>query len=151
MSKIVKEIIIMLLICLAIMLLLAIGLYQWIPNRKIIPEIEVYAASEEVKDLLEDDIRERAENNGNPILTYSSSDESIEVTSKDLSDYQSNYNYVPGKSHPFSEITESVKPGNGSDIGSTNPGGTLTQGGSQGSSNTQDTEPSVYSNGNGSK
>ena len=39
MAKIIKEIIIMLLTCLAGMLLFAVILYEYIPNRKVVPEI----------------------------------------------------------------------------------------------------------------
>ena len=56
MTKAIKEIIIMLLICLIAMLGLAIGLYQYIPSKKNVPEIVQYEASEQVQDLLEDNI-----------------------------------------------------------------------------------------------
>ena len=154
MSKVIREVIIMLLICLAIMVLLAVGLYQWIPNRKIIPQIEVYAISDEVKDLLEDDIQERTEENGNPILTYTSSNESIEVTSSDLNSYEESYDYVPGKSHPFAEVIQSVKPEGEGNPDITVPDETGDTEGEQGEtekSRVESTEPSAYSGANGSK
>ena len=54
MAKVIKEIIIMLVICLLTMLVLAIALYRYIPNRKAVPEVVTYTASEDVQDLLED-------------------------------------------------------------------------------------------------
>ena len=93
-TKVIKEIIIMLVVCLLTMLVLAIALYQYIPSKKIVPEISTYTASEDVQDLLEDDIDSRT-NKDKVILTY-------EVTSSDLNNYQTTKDYVPGKSNPFS-------------------------------------------------
>ena len=59
MTKAIKEIIIMLLVCLVTMLILAIALYQYIPSRKEVPEVERYVASEEVQDLLDDNVEQR--------------------------------------------------------------------------------------------
>ena len=99
MTKVIKEIIIMLLICLLTMLVLAIALYKYIPNRKIVPEVVKYTASEEVQDLLEDNIDSKSDTD-NIILTY-------EVTKSDLSGYQSANTYVPGKSNPFAAVSSS--------------------------------------------
>lgn len=93
-TKVIKEIIIMLVVCLLTMLVLAIALYQYIPSKKIVPEISTYTASADVQDLLEDDIDSRT-NKDKVILTY-------EVTSSDLNNYQTTKDYVPGKSNPFS-------------------------------------------------
>ena len=99
MAKTIKEIIIMLLVCLVTMLVLAIALYQYIPNRKAVPEITTYVASEDVQDLLEDDIDQRSDDE-QVILTY-------EVTANDLNNYQSTNDYIPGKSNPFAAYTSS--------------------------------------------
>ena len=77
MAKVIKEIIIMLVICLLTMLVLAIALYRYIPNRKAVPEVVTYTASEDVQDLLEDNIDTKSDQD-NVILTY-------EVTASDLS------------------------------------------------------------------
>ncbi len=87
MAKVIKEIIIMLVICLLTMLVLAIALYRYIPNRKAVPEVVTYTASEDVQDLLEDNIDTKSDQD-NVILTY-------EVTASDLSGYQSTNTYVP--------------------------------------------------------
>lgn len=93
MAKTIKEIIIMLLVCLVTMLVLAIVLYQYIPNRKAVPEIITYAATEDVQLLLDDDIDQRSDDD-QVILTY-------EVTESDLNSYQNTNDYVPGKANPF--------------------------------------------------
>jgi hypothetical protein len=98
MAKTIKEIIIMLVVCLVTMLLLAIILYQYIPNRKVVPEIAKYTVSDEVQDLLEDNIDTKKDDD-NVILTY-------EVTSNDLNNYKNTNVYVPGKSNPFAKFSE---------------------------------------------
>ena len=100
MAKVIKEIIIMLLVCLITMLILAIGLYKYIPNRKAVPEVVTYTASEDVKDLLEDNIDKKSDSD-DVILTY-------EVTASDLTGYQSINTYVPGKSNPFAAASSST-------------------------------------------
>ncbi len=100
MTKAIKEIIIMLLICLIAMLGLAIGLYQYIPSKKNVPEIVQYEVSEQVQDLLEDNIDQKSDSD-RVILTY-------EVTKSELSGYQTTNNYIPGKSNPFGEVSKTI-------------------------------------------
>ena len=97
MSKVIKEIIIMLLICLVVMLLFAVIFYEYIPNRKIVPEVVQYQATEEVKQQLADDIDQ--DNDDKIVLTY-------EVTSSDLYNYEVTNDYVPGKAAPFAVIVD---------------------------------------------
>ncbi len=91
MAKVIKEIIIMLLICLVGMLLFAVILYEYIPNRKVVPEVAMYNASEKIKELKADDIDKK---NETIIKTF-------QVTSSDLTNYKVANDYVPGKSNPF--------------------------------------------------
>jgi|GEM_PF-2735979 len=102
MTKAIKEIAIMLLVCLVTMLILAIALYKYIPNKKNVPEINKYVASEQVKDLLEDDIDTRSDNK-KVLLTYE------ETTSRDLRGYQTTNDYVPGKTNPFATYSRNVE------------------------------------------
>lgn len=102
MTKAIKEIIIMLLVCFITMLVLAIALYKFLPNKKSVPEITTYEVSEQVQDLLEDNIDQKSAEE-RVLLTY-------EVTSSDLSGYQVTNDYVPGKSNPFAEASKSVNP-----------------------------------------
>lgn len=98
MAKTIKEIIILLIACFLTMLLFAIALYQYIPSRKVVPEIAKYTATEEIQDLLEDNIDTKTDED-DVILTY-------EVTASDLKTYQTKNVYVPGKSNPFAAYTE---------------------------------------------
>lgn len=91
-KNIIKEIIIMLLLCLAILLVLGILLYEYVPMTKTIPNPVSYATPENVKQELaktteveEDQI----------IMTY-------EVDSTDLNNYKRTQDYKPGKANPFS-------------------------------------------------
>ena len=90
-KSIAKEIIIGLLLCLAILLVLAVMMYSFIPNNKVIPEPIKYSAPEEVKKVLD----EAATDSSQVILTY-------EVNSSDLSLAQRTNDYNPGKVNPFS-------------------------------------------------
>ena len=141
MAKVIKEIIIMLLVCLLTMLILAIALYKYIPNRKTVPGVVKYTASEDVQDLLSDNID--AQNDSDKVvLTY-------DITASDLSGYQSANTYVPGKSNPFAATSKAT---------ATTDGNNDSDGSNSASSNEQknpnnskeSTAPSVYNN-NGTK
>ena len=97
MTKIIKEMIIMLLVALACMLLFAVIFYEYIPNRKVVPEVLQYSASEKIKELKADNIDQR---NEQVIKTF-------EVTSSDLSNYKVTNDYVAGKSDPFDPTKQS--------------------------------------------
>ncbi len=100
MTKAIKEIIILLVICLVAMLGLAIALYKYIPSKKMVPEISKYEVSEQVQDLLEDNIDQKSDKD-RVILTY-------EVTKGELSGYQTTNDYIPGKSNPFGEVSKTI-------------------------------------------
>ena len=108
MTKAIKEIIIMLLICLIAMLGLAIALYKYIPSKKNVPEIAKYEVSEQVQDLLEDNIDKRSDQD-RVILTY-------EVTKGELSGYQTTNDYIPGKSNPFGEVSKTIVEDDGTPV-----------------------------------
>jgi len=92
-KNIVKEIIILLLISLAILLILGIILYDYMPNNKIIPEVKEYQKSAEMKEAL---LNAKAEEGTKVVLTY-------EITDSDLKMYARTNEYVAGKSNPFEE------------------------------------------------
>lgn len=108
MTKLIKEIIIMLIICLITMLVLAVALYDYIPNRKVVAEVTQYETSQEIETQLADDIDSEEKE---VVLTY-------EVTASDLNTYESKNEYVPGKANPFSAATQSVN-GDSDDTNST--------------------------------
>lgn len=144
MAKAIKEIIIMLLICLITMLILAIVLYKYIPNRKVVPEVVAYTATEDIQDLLNDNIDTKSDSD-NVILTY-------EVTSSDLKNYQDINTYVPGKSNPFAAVDNSTVVGNESNSNENSNSGNIGNGtkkneeDSQETKKSENTTPSVYQN-----
>lgn len=97
-KTIMKEIIIGLLLCLAIILVLGIILYEYAPTKKTIPSPVAYSVPEEAQEELStsSEIDE-----SKIIMTY-------EVDSADLSDYARVRNYKPGKSNPFSSYETQV-------------------------------------------
>lgn len=132
-KNIIKEIIIVLLLCLAIILLLGILLYEYVPMAKTIPNPVSYTTPENVKE----ELTEAGEiDESQVIMTY-------EVDSNDLSNYKKIQDYKPGKANPFSSYeTAGTNPstGNGA-TGQTNSsaGSTNTQNGSsQGTSTTEE-------------
>ena len=97
-KKVIKEIIIMLLLVLAIILILGVLLYEYVPSNKIIPDEVAYTTPEAVQEELS-----KSENvdNDEVILTYS-------VDSTDLDNYERINTYVPGKPNPFSPYNETT-------------------------------------------
>jgi len=99
MSKsIIKEIIIVLLLTLAIILVLGILLYEYVPISKTIPNEVAYTMPEDAKK----ELQQASElDESQVVMTY-------EVTSSDLSNYRSTKNYNPGRANPFaSTVTAS--------------------------------------------
>ena len=101
MSNAIKEAIIMLLVCLAGMLLFAVVFYEFIPNRKVVPEVAKYEVTEQVQEMLADNVDQE---NNNVVKTYT-------VTASDLNNYEVKKDYVPGKANPFAAITEDPEVG----------------------------------------
>lgn len=91
-KTIVKELIIILLLCLAIILLLGILLYEYVPTAKTIPNAISYTTPENVKQELADTA---GIDESQIIMTY-------EVNSDDLNNYKRIEEYKPGKANPFS-------------------------------------------------
>lgn len=141
MSKsIIKEIIIILLLCLAIIVVLGLLLYEYVPMSKVVPEPVSYTTPEDVKEEL---IQSGEINESEVIMTY-------EVDSTDLRNYQSINNYNPGKANPFSsyqtQTTETTSTNGGT---TTSAGGTTTTGsaGNTNSSNSSGNSSSSTSGG----
>ena len=101
-KKVIKEMIIILLLCLAIILVLGLILYEYVPTSKIIPEEVSYTTPSEIKEEIN-----KGENveDEQVILTYS-------VDSTDLRNYERINTYVPGKTDPFSSYDTSSNQGN---------------------------------------
>lgn len=97
MKAILKEIIIILLLCLAICLILAVLFYNYIPINKVIPSnVEAYKTSETIKNEISEEIVE-----------YPKQNIVFEITDSDLTLYKQTQSYEPGKSNPFAALNTS--------------------------------------------
>ena len=130
-KNIIKEIIIILLLCLAIILVLGVLLYEYVPSNKIIPEKVSYTTPENVKEELNktDGVDEEE-----IIMEY-------KVEASDLNNYKKVSDYVPGKPNPFSSYNTETT--NGQNNSSGNSSGTTGN-----NSNSSNTGSSNTSNGN---
>lgn len=143
MKGVFKEVIVILLLCLAIILLLGVVLYEFVPMNKVVPQEVKYSATEETKQALEE---KKAADSESVILTY-------EVSATDLSNYKKANDYVAGRKDPFARLPEELKDqenagSTGTSTGSTSSGSSSSNGTSAGSSqgtnnNNQSTENST--------
>src|SRR5699024_6918990 len=101
-KSVAKEIFIILLLSLAIVLILGILFYDYIPINKYVPEKEAYVTPENVKSELEETITETEKVE----VTY-------EVTDADLNIYKQTGTYTEGKANPFALENETVNNTNG--------------------------------------
>lgn len=121
-KSIIKEITIVLLLCLAVILVLGILLYEYVPTAKTIPNQVAYTTPEEVKEeLLASDQIDESE----IIMTY-------EINSDDLNNYKRIQDYKPGKANPFSSYQTQESTENGE----ANSGTTSSSGNSSSSTTT---------------
>lgn len=93
-KNIIKEIIIILLLTLAIILVLGVLLYEYVPMNKIIPEKVSYTTPEQVKTELDADVSESDEE---LYIDY-------HIDSTQLNNYKKIQEYVPGKKNPFESL-----------------------------------------------
>ena len=93
-KNIIKEIIILLLMVLAIILVLGILLYDYVPNNKIIPDKVAYTTPENVSSELQTDSEV---DTSEVLVTY-------QIDATDLKNYKKTKDYVAGKSNPFESI-----------------------------------------------
>ena len=95
-GSIFKQVIIVFLSCIAILLALALILYQYIPSNKVIPsKVEAYKMPENIKSEISESTQQ--ELNGQA--------EVYEITDADLDMYKSSKSYNPGKSDPFANYS----------------------------------------------
>lgn len=129
-KNVIKEIIILLLLCLAIILLLGILLYEYVPMSKTVPNPVSYTTPEDVQQELaaSSDV-----DNSQIILTY-------EVDSTDLNNYERINDYQPGKANPFSSYETSGE--NTTTNGSATGGSSSSSGSSSSNSNNTNTSSS---------
>ena len=117
-KSILKEIIIVLLLCLAIILVLGILLYDYVPISKTVPNQVAYTTPEDVKQEL---IQSGSLDESEVIMTY-------EVNSDDLNNYKRVKDYKPGKANPFSSYETPVAENTTNSTNGTSTTGTATSG-----------------------
>lgn len=117
-KKVIKEIIIVLLLCLAIILLLGLLLYDYVPMAKVVPEPVSYVTPEEVQEEL---LSANGVDESQIVMTY-------QIDSTDLSNYKKIQDYKPGKTNPFSSYETGTAgentTNNNSSTGTASSGGT---------------------------
>ena len=132
-KSVLKEICIMLLLCVAIVLVLGVVFYDYIPANKAIPnKLEAYSTPDNVKQEVEGSNLNTGEN-----LTY-------DITGADLSIYEDEESYIAGKPDPFSAsptIDENTQGGNVDNTGSSSSGSGSSSSGGSGSSTNQTADP----------
>ncbi len=113
MKFIIKEIIVMLILILAILLVLGIFLYDYVPSNKVVPKIEQYEAPDNIKEELEESI----EDIDTSIIVH-------EINSNDLNIYEKSKDYKKGKVNPFSTTQSNTISDNGSNTNNSNSSNT---------------------------
>ena len=98
-KNVIKEIIIVLLLALAIILILGVLLYEFVPANKIIPETISYTTPANVQTELQTD--EKIDES-EVVVTY-------RIDSTDLNNYKKTQEYVPGKKNPFESINTTTE------------------------------------------
>lgn len=91
MKSIIKEILILLLLCLAICLVLGVIFYDYIPTNKVVPStVEAYKTSNTIKDEISQEI-----------VDYPKQNITLEITDSDLILHKEEHSYDQGKANPF--------------------------------------------------
>lgn len=108
-KSVLKEVVIILLLSIAILLILMVLFYDYIPMSKVIPERAEYVTPNEVQEELAEEV---TQNNTVPI-TYS-------ITDADLNIYKQSGTTVEGKSNPFALEETTTTTENNQNTGTTN-------------------------------
>lgn len=108
-KSVLKEVCIMLLLCIAIVLILGVIFYDSIPSNKAVPnKLSAYTTPENVQTEIDEEVS-----------GMNKVEVSYEITSSDLTLYKQTQSYTPGKPDPFSASTST-------DDNTNNDGGTET-------------------------
>ena len=110
-TEIFRNLIISILVVICIVLIVAFVFYDKIALSKVIPEVEEYFLTDEMKQEIEDGNLEEAEE---VIVNY-------HIDASDLKKYEKNSEYIKGKNHPFAKT--SIYTGDSSDSENNNSGG----------------------------
>ena len=91
-KKVFKEVVIAMLLCIAIILVTALALYNYAPSNKELPDKVAYTTPDKVEEELADSTGGEA-----VVLTY-------EINGTDMSNYERTNSYNPGKTNPFEDF-----------------------------------------------
>lgn len=142
MKSVIKEILIIVLLCCAVCLILGVVFYDYIPTNKVIPsQVQAYQTSNTIKDEI-----------SQGVSNYEAGNYIFEITDSDLSLYRQSDSYDPGKANPFassalSENTTTNTTTEGTNTGNTTSNGNTSNNSSSGTSN-QNNNSSNNSNSN---
>ena len=118
---IIKETIITILLCVAILLILSVLFYDYNPMSKVVPSKQAYTTPETIKDELEEMVEEEKLTIENKVYT---------IEGSDLNIYKQSKSYVPGKANPFaaanSDLNETATNTTSTDKTTSNKTGTST-------------------------
>lgn len=96
MKSIVKEIMIILLLCIAILFILSVLFYDYNPINKVVPNKIAYSVPENIQE----ELNEKSIQN-----TLSIENKVYTIDASDLTIYQKNSSYNPSKENPFASTT----------------------------------------------
>lgn len=112
-KAIIKEIFIMLLLCVAIVLVFGVIFYDYIPTNKAVPnKLEAYVTPENIQEEIDEEI-----------IEMNKIEVSYEITESDLDLYKQTHSYTPGKRDPFSASTENTNTAGENNTGTGNNSG----------------------------
>lgn len=127
MKSIIKEIVIIILLCLAICLILGVIFYNYIPSNIVVPgNVEAYSTSNTIKEEIAEEIVE-----------YPKENFVFEITDSDLTLYRKSQSYDEGKANPFAAPTTTAT---GTDTTTNTVGGSTSTGNNNSGSTANSTE-----------
>ena len=138
-KSILKETCIMLLLCAAIVLILGVIFYDYIPTNKAVPnKLATYSTPENVQNVIQEQILEAEKEN----ITYT-------IDGADLNLYKQTNSYIPGKADPFSAST--YVPDNNTNTSNPSGNGNNTIGGNTAKPNVDPNSTGTFFNNEGLK
>ena len=118
-KNVIKELIIILLLCLAIILILGVLLYEYAPMSKTVPNPVAYTTPDGIEQELLDSEEEI-------VGSFDTTNDSIGVESSELNNYTRIQDYKPGKANPFASYESSTSGENTTNGNSSSTAGSST-------------------------
>ena len=128
-KTIIREAIIALLVCLAVLLILSVALYNYIPTNKVVPETVEYSPTKEIQSQLNSAVED---NSSEILMTY-------EITAQDLDNFERTNQYNPGKANPFAPEKQEENNSNGNSSNGNSNSGNSNNSGSTGNNSSGST------------